>query len=199
MPARNVAITVLYRREVHTVTINYSCTNSDVTMPSNYEGNYKYNQSYSIEVPIIPGYIPSKEIITGTMDTFNQTYFVKYYPANQYCRLTVNYYSQQSDNTYSLTSRDVRALEKNSTYNITTPTKTGYTADKARVTGTITEDREENVYYDLITYSFTVHYITSNGPSIHPDITVTGTVLDSDKYIISPAVEGYHAGNQYIK
>ena len=199
MPARNVTITVLYRREVHTVTINYSCTNSDVTMPSNYEGNYKYNQSYSIEVPTIPGYIPSKEIITGIMDTFNQTYFVKYYPANQYCRLTVNYYSQQSDNTYSLTSRDVRALEKNSTYNITTPTKTGYTADKARVTGTITEDREENVYYDLITYSFTVHYITSNGPSIHPDITVTGTVLDSDKYIISPAVEGYHAGNQYIK
>ena len=199
MPARNVAITVLYRREVHTVTINYSCTNSDVTMPSNYEGNYKYNQSYSIEVPTIPGYIPSKEIITGTIDTFNQTYFVKYYPASQYCRLTVNYYSQQSDNTYSLTSRDVRALEKNSTYNITTPTKTGYTADKARVVGTITEDREENVYYDLITYSFTVHYRKIDGPSAHPNITVTGTVLDSDKYIISPAVEGYQAGNKYIK
>lgn len=199
MPARNVALTVFYRRDVHTVTINYSCTNSDVTMPSNYEGNYKYNQSYSIEVPTIPGYIPSKEIITGTMDTFNQTYFVKYYPANQYCHLTVNYYSQQSNNTYLLTSRDVRALEKNSTYDITTPTKTGYTADKARVVGTITEDREENVYYDLITYSFTAHYIKANGPSAHPDITVTGTVLDSDKYIISPAVEGYQAGTKYIR
>ena len=61
------------------------------------------------------------------------------------------------------------------------------------------QDTVVDVHYDLITYSFTVHYRKIDGPSAHPDITVTGTVLDSDKYIISPAVEGYQAGNKYIK
>lgn len=274
MPARNVTITVLYRREVHTVTINYSCTNSNVTMPSNYEESYKYRQSYSIEVPIIPGYIPSQEVITGTMDTFNQTYFVKYYSANQYCRLIVRYYRLELDGSYtSLTSGMyapvTKFIEHGGTYNIKSPSMTNYTPDLAVVSGTLNEDKEINVYYnrprhqliihyymqqsdgtyvlddsktssqwywegssyskttesitgytadtarvtgtmgnqdtvvdvhyDLITYSFTVHYRKIDGPSAHPDITVTGTVLDSDKYIISPAVEGYQAGNKYIK
>lgn len=270
----DTVVNVYYNRNSYPLKIYYTYQKDNTTACQTYEQNYLYNAQYNVESPIIPGYLPDKDIVKGTMGASQHVERIKYYFSNQYYRLIVHYHRLELDGSYtSFTSGTyapvTKFIEHGGTYNIKSPSMTNYTPDLAVVSGTLNEDKEINVYYnrprhqliihyymqqsdgtyvlddsktssqwywegssyskttesitgytadtarvtgtmgnqdtvvdvhyDLITYSFTVHYRKIDGPSAHPDITVTGTVLDSDKYIISPAVEGYQAGNKYIK
>ena len=104
------------------------------------------------------------------------------------CRLTVHYWIGTTKAADSFT----KVYNSGDNYNVASPVIPGYTPDKARVTGTITEDTVLNVYYTANIYNLTVNYIFVDGSTAAP--SYTAKVAYGDTYsVTSPAVDGYTA------
>ena len=91
----------------------------------------------------------------------------------------------------------MKVYEAGSAYNVASPSITGYTPDRTRVTGTLTQDRVEDVIYTLNAYTLTVRYIFEDGSQAAP--TYTDTLYYSADYsIASPVIDGYTVSNRRI-
>jgi hypothetical protein len=109
-------------------------------------------------------------------------------------RLTVNYWIGTTPAAESFTN----VYDSGDTYAVTSPTILGYTADQARVTGTITADTTLNVYYTVNSYNLTVNYVYMDGSQAAQ--TYTAAVAYGTAYsVTSPAVEGFTPNNAVVE
>ena len=139
-----------------TVTVNYSAVHPPVPLTYNLTINYRYENgsqaaqpvtrsltagsSYEITSPVIEGHTADKLVLSGTMPESDLTVTVTYTanppPEPQTYTLTVNYrYENGSQAAQSVT----RSLTAGSSYEITSPTIKGYTADRTIVSGIMPE------------------------------------------------------------
>ena len=103
-----------------------------------------------------------------------------------YYTLTVNYIAEGRRVFRSFTGTYLEG----SAYNVVSPRLTGFTASRARVRGTITENTTVNVIYTRNTYTVTVNYRDTDGNIVAQ--TVTQRVpYDNGYNIVSPVVNGY--------
>ena len=110
--------------------------------------------------------------------------------------LTVRYWYDTVDGR-TAAKTFVKVYEAGSAYNVASPSITGYTPDRTRVTGTLTQDRVEDVIYTLNAYTLTVRYIFEDGSQAAP--TYTDTLYYSADYsIASPVIDGYTVSNRRI-
>lgn len=137
------------------IRVNYSCSDGNEA-PSSYVGYYDYGDEYYIESPIVFGYTPDKDVISGTF-TGTKVYNVTYYPNDDLkYKLTINYLDEDNN---SLTEAYVNEYSPNSIYNIESPEIVGYTPDKEVISGTIVKNTTYNVIYSKNEYKLEINYI----------------------------------------
>ena len=73
----DTVVTATYTINSYKLTINYVDTEGNVVAPK-YEQNYNYGASYSVASPVVEGYAPDIETVTGTMGTADVTVTVTY-------------------------------------------------------------------------------------------------------------------------
>jgi len=79
MPAQNVVVIVLYTKVKYTVTIYFTCLDSNVELPETIIEEYKHGESYSITVPTISGYTSTLNVVSGVINADNVEVTVYYY------------------------------------------------------------------------------------------------------------------------
>ena len=104
-------------------------------------------------------------------------------------RLTINYWigEEPAAPTYTKVYDSATGLD----YNVLSPVLVGYTPDKERVTGTLTEDTIVDVFYTIRIYQLTVHYVYMNGAQAAPDHTEM-LAYNTPFSVRSPAIQGYN-------
>ena len=73
----DTVVTATYTINSYKLTINYVDTEGNVVAPK-YEQNYNYGANYSVASPVVEGYAPDIETVTGTMGTADVTVTVTY-------------------------------------------------------------------------------------------------------------------------
>ena len=111
------------------------------------------------------------------------------------CKLIVHYVYEDD----TTAADDFTKTYKNGdTYDVASPTITGYTASEARVSGTITKDTELWVRYTRTPYTLTIRYRYANGTTAAR--TVTRTLYYGDLYnVLSPTIAGYTANRLRVR
>ena len=113
--------------------------------------------------------------------------------------LTIYSYLEDLNGNYVLDSSRTHVYTYNAGawYNRTTDTILGFTADKARVYGTLNSDYTEDVYYDRNVWTNTISYRNANTTTeLYPSITDTVKYGASYYYTAEPAPSGFQlAGN----
>ena len=79
-------------------------------------------------------------------------------------------------------------------YNVTSPTRTGYTPDQASVTGVLTEDTDLYVNYTRQAVTLTVRFLTLDGDNLADPVELNLYLGDSYSVDV-PGFEGYRALN----
>ena len=150
----------------------------DTNIPT-YQHDYVEWADYSIASPTIEGYTADQTTVSGTMWNSDKTIIVRYTknpePAQTYT-LTVNY---EYDDWYSAGNPKTESHAAWEYYSITSPTISGYTADKPVVSWTMPDsNKTEKVIYRLNpastqTYALTINYLYLDwGAQVYPPYTV---------------------------
>lgn len=195
-------ITVTYKANPvtpkYTLTINYVYSTGG-TASSSYTSTMESGSSYSVSSPTISGYTADKTTVSGTL-TSNTTVTVTY-TKNQvvetptYYTLTI-YYKYDTGGTAAITYKTT--LEKGSSYSVTSPSISGYTADTSRVSGTLNGNRTVTVYYSadeeeepaITYYTLTIYYKYASGGTAAS--TYSRSYSSGSYYSVSsPSVSGY--------
>ena len=176
----------------HNLTINY--VYEDGTQAADtYTATPKYNEAYSVKSPTITGYTADKTVVSGTMPDEDVTVTVTY-KINSH-NLTINYVYEdgsQAANTYT------DALDYNEDYRVTSPTITGYTADKTVVSGTMPdEDVTVTVTYKINNHNLTINYIYEDGSQAANTYT-DALDYNEDYSVKSPTITGYTADKTLV-
>jgi uncharacterized repeat protein (TIGR01451 family) len=85
-------------------------------------------------------------------------------------RLTVHYYYYGTID--QVADPFTAVYNSGDTYTVTSPVITGYTANQARVTGTMIRNTSINVYYTVNSYNLTVNFVYINGTTAAPSRTI---------------------------
>ena len=101
-------------------------------------------------------------------------------------RLTVNYWIGTTPAADSFTN----VYDSGDTYTVTSPIILGYTADKDRVTGTITADTTLDVYYTVNTYNLIITYTYLDGTEAAPPVTIP-VEYNTNYSVPVPVIAGY--------
>jgi len=121
-----------------------------------YVGNYKFKNTYEVASPSIDGYTADITTVTGTIKE-NTTLTVTY-SVNKY-NLIIKYVDENS-NPMSQVDTYTQEYDYKSSYNVTSPTITGYTADKLEVTGTMQLNGVEVIVtYSRNPYTLSIEYV----------------------------------------
>ncbi len=111
--------------------------------------------------------------------------------------LTVNYYTQNLDNTFTkqTASTFTNVYNYGEYYTVTSPNSsgvfTGRTPDQARVTGQITADTTIDVYYTLIPYILTINYLFTDGTTAYSPSYNQTYYYEQSYSVTSPTISGY--------
>ena len=200
MGTADKTITVTYSPKVYTVTVNYVYTDGRTAAPSQ-SIRGATGTSYSFTSPTIPGYTPDKSVVSGSI-TGNMTIEVTYTASGgtssgQYL-LTIQYVYSTGG---SAAAPYISTLAKGNSYSISSPSISGYTADKSIVSGTLNSDTVITVtYYKNATtqYTLTIYYKFK-----YSENTAAATYtqkMDAGSYyqVTSPAVSGYTANQTSV-
>ena len=126
--------------KTYTLTIKYVYEDGS-TASSDYVKEYKAGERYDVSSPEIAGYTADKAKVSGTIA--NDVTETVTYKANTYT-LTIKYVYEDG----STASNDyVKKYKTGERYDVSSPEIAGYTADKAKVSGTIASDVTETVTY----------------------------------------------------
>ena len=164
----------------------------DSTVDATETFTYAYDTEYSVAAPLMEGYTLTTEgVLSGKMPA-NDVTITLTYTANSYT-VTVTYTSDDG----KINETKTETLTYGENYNVATPEKTGYTADKASVTGTVTGDVNEAVKYTANKYNLTIKYQYDDGTeaaATHEETVVYGTEYSVE----SPAITGYSSNNPVV-
>ena len=146
MGTEAVTVDVTYGINSYLLTINYKYSDGTTAYES-YTNMMNYEGYYYVLSPEITGYTPDQVVVSGTMGTEAVTVDVTY-NINSY-NLTINY---KYANGTEAAPTHTETLNYNAGYTVTSPTITGYTADRTEVSGTMgTEAVTVDVtYYEVI-------------------------------------------------
>ena len=185
--ASDHTLTADWKAYTFRLTVYYQYTDGTQAQPTVSE-LHEYGAAYEVLTPEIIGYTPDIAEVSGNMGGGNRVVYVTY-TINIYT-ITVHYLGPEG----TLLAEDyVTEQEYNTTYSITSPTITGYTADTLTVEGTVgPADIDVTVNYAYIEYSLTINYVLSDGPGEQPESYVQeGLHIHSEYAVVPPVVEGY--------
>ena len=155
-----ITVTYYKLKTEYTLTINYLYNNEKIS--ESYYDKFNENYEYNIESPSIEGYTPDLEFVTGTLT--EDTIINVNYSLNKY-ELKINYYLNNE-----LIDSYINEFNYNEEYDISSPSIEGYTPTIDKVNGIIKDDIEYNVYYNINTYSLTIHFMDDKGHVINNDL-----------------------------
>lgn len=150
MPKKNVWVMGTFVPKEYTVTVNYVFEDGTKAADSVSE-KIKYRQDYSIESPIINGYVADLTAVSGRVDG-DVTHTVTYRSTAGELNILYIYKETGAEaaTAYNAT------LEDGEAFSITSPTIVGYTADKTIVEGNMTSSGVTvYVYYQAKTPTVT--------------------------------------------
>ena len=161
------------------LTIKYIYAEWGATAKPTVQHDYEEWADYSIASPTIEGYTADQTTVSGTMWNSDKTIIVRYTknpePTQTYT-LTVNY---EYDDWYPAGNPKTESHAAWEYYSITSPTISGYTADKPVVSWTMPDsNKTEKVIYRLNpastqTYALTINYLYLDwGTQVYPPYTV---------------------------
>lgn len=170
--------------------------NEDFIAPKKVEKMIYVKATYKVASPVIEGYTPGKDVVTGKMTEEGADVTVTYTedePAVTH-KLTVTYGSD--DPSFTKPNDYVSEVAEGATYEVTSPVVEGFTADKVKVTGTMgTTDVTEIVTYTKNEAEKGTLVIVYEGPDdgtfVAPDPVELDVVVGEQYSVESPVVEGY--------
>lgn len=144
---------------------------------STYKETLKVGDKYSVQSPSVEGYVPDQAVINGTMKSSDASYTVTYEPVKnpEEFTLTIQYVDQNGNPIYDSYSGKYHYGD---TYNVVSPSISGYTAQSASVAGTITGS-----------VGFVVTYSINAQPVPTPSVT----------YTVRTPAQAYHAASYYTQ
>lgn len=159
----------------------------------------KNGKSYSVTSPTITGYTPDRTTVSGKINGGNVTVTVTY-TKNPPTRVTdyqlsIAYVYEDGSKAFdTYTER----LKPNDPYYRESPTKTGYTPDKAVVSGTMgNQDIYVTVTYKPNEHKLTIYYEYENGRTAAS--THTEWLSHGESYrVTSPTVRGYRPDQRVV-
>ena len=177
----------VFPKPVHTLTINYQYADGvEATDPAILQ--LEAGEAYSIPSPAIPGYIPDKPTVSGTMPDSDHTETVIYSPTTY--RLTIHY---RYENGAEAAPSYVQQLAPGAGYAVDSPVLDNCIASLLAVTGTMPqEDVTLTVTYTSDMYPLTIHYRYQGG--LQAAGSITRLLSAGAEYSIpSPSISGYTA------
>ena len=186
----DTTINVYYSLNDYVVIINYVDEEGN-PLSDRYYASMKYGSTFNEPSPIIYGYTPDYDNISGVLDK-NLEYTVTY-TKNDYT-LTIKYLDSDGN---QLIEDYVEVLKYNTDYNIDTPNIDGYAPNINNVFGTLTRDTEIIISYTANYYNLIINCIDiSNNRLIN---TYTYNLKYNKKYeIVTPEIEGYYTNDKSI-
>lgn len=135
MPGHNVQVDGFYDKTAYTLTVNYVYENG-TTAAEAFTQKYYWDDTYSVDSPVIDGYIADKATVSGTMQKANTEITVTYtkLEAEKYPLIIYYKYEDGTDAAASYSA----TLEAGASYEVTSPVVKGYIASQAIVSGTMT-------------------------------------------------------------
>jgi LPXTG-motif cell wall-anchored protein len=185
MPADAVEVTVTYKANDYSLTVNYVYEDGSEAAPQAQQ-TLHVGDTYNVESPAITGYTPDIKLVAGKMPADNVSVTVTY-KANNY-NLLVEYQFEDGTPAAPQYSGTVAFGEG---YSVDSPVVEGYTPDLTVVSGTMpAEDVHVVVTYKAIDYKLTVNYVYEDGSEAAPQAQQTLHVRDIYN-VASPAIEGF--------
>lgn len=155
-------IEVTYVPNEYTLTVKYVYENGTTASEAETK-TVTYGTDYSVKSPVITGYTPDQETVSGTMDAEGKTVTVTYIP-NKYT-LTVKYVYEKDGSEAKPTVE--KLVPYGTEYNVKSPDIESYLADTAVVSGTMpAEDVEVTVTYKDIPAGLTVRFFYADGTPV---------------------------------
>ena len=137
MPGHNVQVDGFYDKIAYTLTVNYVYEDGSEAAES-FTEMYYWDDSYSVDSPVIDGYLADKPTVSGVMPKSDLTVTVTYTKLEPEKYPLVIYYKYEDGTDAAPSYSD--ALEEGETYNVASPAIKGYKADKETVSGSMTTD-----------------------------------------------------------
>ena len=185
MDAEGKEINVVYTPNQYDLTIHYKYED-DTEAHADHTAKVTYNSEYSVDSPAITGYTADKPTVSGTMGATPVEETVTYTPNNY--ALTIKYVDNKGK---ELAAAHEETLAFGSSYDVPSPTITGYTTQDVTISGTMdAEGKEINVVYTPNQYDLTIHYQYEGGTEAHADHTAK-VAYNSEYSVDSPAITGY--------
>ena len=176
----------------YTLTINYSFNDDTPSLESNVY-TVRYNEEYNYEVPVVTGYTPTPEVVTGKMDeedlVVNVLYKLNtdpYYIRTHVMGLNGEYEIEEVEY-IGVTGKEISLIPQ---------FMDGFTFNtvKSNIKGIVTSDTPLvlNLYYDRNYYRVTYSY-EGTIPQGAPKVPVVDKQMYGSTYIVEdkPYVEGY--------
>ena len=189
MASGEVAIAYVYAipAPTHTLTVHYQYADG-TTAAATYSDTLAYNAPYSVASPVIEGYTPDTELVSGTMPDDNVTVTVTY-TANNYT-LTI-YYKYEDGSEAAETYTGTVAYKAG--YSVASPVIEDFHASQATVSGTMpAANVEVTVTYTKDPpklHKLTVNYVYAEGGEAAE--TYSGEFAEGEEYsVASPVIEG---------
>lgn len=187
MPAENKVINVVYRKNVHSIKVNYIYEENGKEAAPSVTKNVAYGDEYDIDSPIISGFTPNKAEIKGTMADKNIEVTVKY-TRNSH---TLNIDYVYADNGNKAATSHTETVEFDKSYSVTSPEIHGYTASDSVVSGTMGDnDINKVVKYTKNSHKLIIDYVDENGNKLSPSVE-KNLLYDESYNVNSPKVDGY--------
>lgn len=135
MPGHNVQVDGFYDKTAYTLTVNYVYEDG-ATAAESFTQKYYWDDTYSVDSPVIDGYIADKATVSGTMQKSDTEITVTYtkLEAKKYPLIIYYKYEDGTDAAASYSA----TLEEGASYEITSPVVKGYIANQTTVSGTMT-------------------------------------------------------------
>ena len=186
----NTTINVNYTRNDYSLIIYYVDEFGN-TMSEPYHTSMQYGNSFDNPSPVIYGYTPDYDHISGILDR-NLEYTVTY-SKNDYV-LTIKYIDQDGNR---VADDYIATLKYNDPYEVESPIIPGHDYNIDVVSGVLTRDTEIIVNYVVRYYTVTINYIDSCGNKLR-ESTIMTLRYNSEYEVTTPEIEGYYTNESNV-
>ena len=181
MPAKDVTLGGSWKVNQHVLTVRYEYADGKKAAEP-YKKNVDYGAEYAVASPEIKGYTASQKTVKGTMGDKDESVKVTY-GVNTHT-LTVSYKYTDGKKAYDTHTEN---LDYGVKYTVKSPEITGYTADQATVTGTMS-DQDVSVDVVYTAKEYILSFNTDGGSEIKSVTLAYGAAV---KAPADPAKDGY--------
>ena len=192
--SENHTLTAKWQGQLFTLTVNYYYSEvGGEQAAEKFVARVEYGTEYNFPSPYIEGYTPAPDVI-GIMGAGSRVVNVVY-TIDQHS-ITIHYVGPNGE---KMTSDYTAVQDYNTTYSVTSPSFSGYTADKTLVSGTVgIEDIEITVNYAYIDYTLTINYLIDDETLKPETIVVEGLHIKDTYSYPSPEIVGYTANTSVV-